>query len=235
MRRLIVFLIVVAILLVVADRVACGVAERAIGTKIQSSNHLAQRPNVKVSGFPFFTQALSGRYQRIDASTDDLVADGGLTIDRLDVRLNGVHVALADALHRQVSSAPVDSATADATVGYASINAVAKANLPNDDLKVVFAQGQGDRLSVTGTYHGSLLDAKISAQAQVQIRKGELVVKLASETLDSLPAQVRSQVASLLSGSYKLPALPFGFEAKSVAVGPTGVTVRATATSVNLG
>ena len=53
--------------------------------------------------------------------------------------------------------------------------------------------------------------------------------------LEVLPVQLRSQVASLLTGSYKLPPLPFGFKAKSVVVGPSGITVRATTNATVLG
>ena len=41
-------------------------------------------------------------------------------------------------------------------------------------------------------------------------------------------------MTSLVGAGYQLPALPFGFEAKTVTVGPTGVTVRAAASSVVL-
>jgi LmeA-like phospholipid-binding len=235
MRRLFVFLIVICLLLVVADRVAVRVAQRAIGDQIQSSQNLSARPAVTVEGFPFLTQAIRGRYKRIDTSLQDLTVDGGLTIDRLDVQLDGVQIKAADAIAGQVSQAPVDSASALATVGFPSINAVAKANLPDDKLKVTLAQGQGDRLAVTGTYHSSLIDAKISGQALVLIRSGKLEVKVDPASLDDLPSQLRGQVTSLLSGSYTLPALPFGFKAKTVTVGPAGVTLRATTNATVLG
>jgi hypothetical protein len=235
MRRLLIFLIVLALLLVVADRVAVRVAQRAIGDQIQSSQNLSARPDVKVAGFPFLTQAIGGRYERIDTSLRDLTVDGGLTVDRLDIQLNGVHIKASDAIRGQVSSAPVDSASATATVGYASLNAAAKANLADDKLNVQLGQGQGGRLSITGTYRSSLISAKINGQAQVQIRDDSVHVSLSSDSLSDLPVQLRSQVASLLTGSYKLPPLPFGFKAKSVAVGPTGITVRATTRATVLG
>jgi hypothetical protein len=235
MRKLMALVIVLVVLLVIADRVACWTAERAIADQIQTSNNLAERPEVKVSGFPFLTQALRGRYRHIDASAENLSADGRLTIDRLQVQLKGVHVKLADALRRQVSSAPVDQATADATVGYPSINAVVKDRLSTDRLSLQFGPGQDGRLSVTGGFHSSLADVKIDGEAEVSIKDGRLSVKLAPQTLADLPTLVRGTVNHLLAGSYRLPPLPFGFTAKSVTVGPNGVTIRAEATSVELG
>ena len=235
MRRLLIFLIVLALLLVVADRVAVRVAQRAIGDQIQSSQNLSERPAVKVAGFPFLTQAIRGRYERIDTSLHDLTVDGGLTVDRLDIQLNGVHIRARDAIQGQVSQAPVDSASATATVAYSSLNAAAKANLADDRLNVVLGPGKGGLLSITGTYRSSLVSAKINGQAQVQIRDDSVHVSLSSDALSGLPVQLRSQVASLLTGSYKLPPLPFGFKAKSVVVGPSGITVRATKNATVLG
>jgi LmeA-like phospholipid-binding len=235
MRRFFIFLIILALILVAADRIAVRVAQRAIGQQIERSQNLSERPDVKVAGFPFLTQAIGGRYKQINADLVDLTVDGGLTIDKLDVQLNGVRIKASDAIAGRVSQAPVDSASALATVDYAALNAAVKANLPDDRLKVQLAEGKGDQLSITGTYRSTLISVKIEGQAAVQIQDGKVLVKLDPDSLGGLPTQVRSQVTSLLTGSYKLPPLPFGFKAKSVAVGPNGVTVRATTKAAVLG
>jgi LmeA-like phospholipid-binding len=236
MRRLVGFLIVLILVLVVADRVACHVAEGKIADKIQNTEHLTSRPDVAVHGFPFLTQALHGRYRRVDASVQDLTVQQGLTIESVNVELRGLRVKTADVLNGTVTRVPVDSATTVATVSYPALNQAAKANLPDKGLTVQFGPGPGsDLLAVTGTYAGPQLKAQINAQARVSIRDGDLVVGLLPSTLASLPSPIRAQLTSLLGGGYKLPRLPFGFEAKSVTVGHTAITVRAKATSVTLG
>jgi hypothetical protein len=235
MRRLVGFVIVLVILLVAVDRVAWLVAQRGVADSIQSSADLATRPDVKVRGFPFLTQVIKGRYDHVDGTLDDLSVQDGLTVDQLKVQLNGVHVTLGELIHRTISSAPVDSASATATVSYDSIDQVAKANLPGRGLDVEFTQGRAGLLSVTGTYSSSLIKTQINGDAQVLIQNGELVVRVVPESLDRLPVAVRSEVTPLLGGSYRLPSLPFGFKAKSVSVEPNGIAVLATATSVHLG
>jgi hypothetical protein len=213
------------------DRVACVVAQRGVAQQIQNSADLSRRPDVKVTGFPFLTQALAGRYTKINGTVDDISVQDGVTIDKLAVRLSGVHVKLSDLAAHSVSSAPVDSAAATATVGYASMNRVAKANLSAPGLDVLFGPGQNGLISVTGAFDG----VQIKGAARVLIQKGDLLVKLVPSSLDQLPQAIRSQVAPLLGGSYHLPSLPFGFKAETVTVGSDGVTVHASAQSVNLG
>jgi hypothetical protein len=238
MRRFIVFVIVLGVLLFVTDRVVCGVAQRQIAAKIQSTEGLAERPSVKVHGFPFLTQALGGRYQRIDADAADLSVQDGVSVDTLHVELRGVQVKLGDVMGGQVPATPVDSAVATATMGYPSLDEVAKANLPDQALTVKFgpgeAQGQSNLLAVTGDYRGSGLKLQFQAQARVAVRNGKLVVSLLPSTLESLPRPVRTQLVALVGDGYQIPPLPFGFKAKSLTVGPTAITFQATATSVRL-
>jgi len=235
MRRFIVLLTVIVLLLIVADRAAWWTAQRGLATAIQNSQNLTERPTVHVAGFPFLTQALGGRYQQVDADISDLSVQNGLTVNKLHVRLRGVRVKAGDLIKGQVSKAPVDEASAVATVSYASLDAVAKTNIPDDRLKVKFGPGQGQLLSITGSYASALIKVQVKAQAQVSVKDGDLAVGLMPASLASLPASIRAQVTSLFDGgAYRLPKLPLGFEAKTVTVGPDGVTVSAAATSVEL-
>jgi hypothetical protein len=234
-RRLLIFLVIVAVLLFGADRLAHSVAQSQIAGKIQDTENLSRRPDVTVHGFPFLTQALSGHYQQIDGDVSDLTVDDGLTVDQLHVELRGVRVSAGDLLSGAVVEAPVDSAVATATVGFSSLSTVAKNKIASKALDVQFAQGTDDRLAVTGNFTSPQLQAKIKAEAKVSIRDGELRVALDQSTLADLPSVVRNELTSLLNTGYKLPRLPFGFKAKTVTVGPAGITVRATASSVGLG
>ena len=235
MRRLLIFLVIVVVLLFGADLLARSVAQREIATKIQNTEDLSRRPKVTVHGFPFLTQALGGNYKQIDGDVSDLTVEDGLTVDQLHVELRGVQVKPGDLLSGAVVQAPVDSAVASATVGYPSLAAVAKAKIASKALDVQFGQGTDNRLAVTGNFTSPQLQAKINAQAKVSIRDGDLVVALDKSTLTDLPSLVRGQLTSLLNTGYKLPRLPFGFTAKTVTVGPSGITVRATASEVGLG
>jgi hypothetical protein len=235
MRRLFIFLFIVLLLLFGADRVSRSIAQREIASKIQNTEDLTVKPKVTVHGFPFLTQALGGNYHQIDGDVSGLTVENGLTIDQLHVELRGVQVKPGDLLSGRVVEAPVDSAVATATVSYPSLVSVAQANLDSKALKVQFAQGSNNRLAVTGNFTSAQLKAEVKAEAKVSVKNGDLVVALDKSTLADLPSVVRNQLTALLSGGYKLPRLPFGFAAKTVTVGPNGITVRATASSVGLG
>ena len=235
MRRLVIFLIVLVGLLVAADRIACIVAQREIGKQIQSSAEVSRRPGVTVHGFPFLTQALRGRYSRIDADLSDLTVEGGLTVDSVHVELRGLRVKLAEVTGGSVSDVPVDSARSVATVSYAALAEAARANVPDKNLTVKFSPAPNNLLAIDGDYAGPALKAKVSVQAEVSVKNGRLVVGLQQSTLAQLPTAIRAQLNSLVGDGYQLPRLPLGFEAKAVTVGPSGITVTASATSVNLG
>jgi hypothetical protein len=234
MRRFVVLLVVLAVILFAADRIGCRVAEGRIADQIKSDQQLNSRPAVTIHGFPFLTQALRGRYQLLDVAISDLSVQDGLTVDHVDVELRGLHLKLSDALSGAVTGVPVDSAETVATVSYASLDAAAKANLPDKGLSVKFSEGHDHLVAVNGSYSGSGLSVQVKAEAKVSVRDGELVVGLEPASLAALPTALRGQLTSLLGSGYQLPALPFGLDAKSVTVGSAGVTVRATATSVNL-
>ena len=52
MRKLLIVVIVLAGLLVVADRVAVVVADRQIASRVQSAYNLSSKPSVSVHGIP---------------------------------------------------------------------------------------------------------------------------------------------------------------------------------------
>jgi hypothetical protein len=234
MRRFLTVIVVLVLLLVIVDRAAVWFAQRTIADEIQRSEDLAARPDVSVSGFPFLTQVLGGKYKEVDVKLVNPAVDGGLTIDTLDIQLKGVRIALGDAMKQQIDSVPVDAATATAFVSFTALNEAAKANLPDTKSTVQFGPADGGMLGVTGNYRSSGLSAKLDLTARVLAKDGDLVVELPASTLDGLPSVVRPQVKSLVTQASRLPSLPFGFQARKATVGPTGITVEATSASLNL-
>jgi hypothetical protein len=235
MRRLLGFVVVLALLLIAVDRLAWWGAERGLAVAIQDSQHLTERPDVYVEGFPFLTQAVRGRYDQVDGTIHDLTVDRGVTISELAVQLRGVHVGLGELLRQEVTSAPVDAASAQALVGYGALDAAVAANLSSDALHVRFGPGKNGLLAVTGTFDNGTISARLNGQARLTAEDGDLVVGLQPDSLGGVPAVIRSQIVQLLAISYRLPDLPLGFQARSVSVGPDGVLVKAAATSVELG
>jgi hypothetical protein len=234
-RALLTLIVVVALLLVAADRVAWYVAERGVATAIQQSEDLPQRPDVSINGIPFLTQAWQGNYRDVEVQFRDVPAPDGVTVDSLDARLRGVHVPLSDVVNRTVESTPVDQAGATGRVSFAALNAATARQIPSNQLTVEYGPGSApDHLSVTGTYRSVAGAIRLAGEARLVAQNGSLIVTLVPASLN-VPAVVRVAVARLLGVTYKMPELPFGFQVRSVAVGQDGVTVSATAENVVLG
>lgn len=66
MRRLVIALLVLAGLLVAADFGSAALAESAVSRQMRGQLGLVDDPAVRINGFPFLTQALSGQYSSVD-------------------------------------------------------------------------------------------------------------------------------------------------------------------------
>ncbi len=66
MRRLIIILLVLAGLAVAADFGTAALAESAVSRQMRGELGLVDDPSVRINGFPFLTQAISGTYPSID-------------------------------------------------------------------------------------------------------------------------------------------------------------------------
>jgi hypothetical protein len=72
MRRLVVALLVLVGLLVAADFGTAALAESAVSRQMRQQIGLADDPSVQINGFPFLTQAVSGRYSSVDVDATRL-------------------------------------------------------------------------------------------------------------------------------------------------------------------
>ena len=117
MRRLLIVLVVLAALLVVADRVGVVVAENRLAGQIQQQLELDSKPDVSIRGIPFLTQAISGTYKDIRVKLPDVDA-GDVQDVTVDARLQGAHVSLSDALGGSVDQIPVDRISGTLLIPY---------------------------------------------------------------------------------------------------------------------
>ena len=94
MKALLVVALLLLGLLVVGDRVAVGFAEDKVATEIAAKGGLQGTPEVDITGFPFLTQAIGGRYDdvRISLTAAELGQPEGT---RADIALHGVRVPLS--------------------------------------------------------------------------------------------------------------------------------------------
>ena len=70
MRRLVIALLVLVGLLVAADFGAAALAESAVSRQMREQLGLVDDPSVRINGFPFLTQAITGEYSSVDVDAD---------------------------------------------------------------------------------------------------------------------------------------------------------------------
>src|SRR6266516_959807 len=108
MRRVLVAAGILVVLLVILDRVAVVVAERAVAKQIRAELALKQTPSVSIHGFPFLQQAVTVRYDdlaqasgipglRIARSGDDLRVSGQVQLPGGQVEASALgHISVED-------------------------------------------------------------------------------------------------------------------------------------------
>jgi hypothetical protein len=217
-KRLFVFLLIIAGLAVGADRAAAWEAEQVLSNKLASTYNLDQKPTVQVRGVPFLTQWGSGQYEEIDAQLPVTTAD--------QVRITNVSAQLHD-----ISTAAYVTSSADisgATVGTASVQGmVPYSSLP---LPQGFqASAAGDRLHLTGTVRAGSLSIPVTATVRVGVQNGQLA--LTAESVDVSNPIAQSTVAPIvrqqLAATSLLRSLPFGAQLQAVTVTQSGLQIAA--------
>ncbi len=149
MRKFLIAVPLLIIVLIVIDRAGVLIAEREIGTRVQSAYGLPARPGVSVHGFPFLTQVATGHYQEIDVSIKAASADG-VQVRDIQARFTGVHASLSLLLGQNSGQVTASHATATAVIPYSQV----QRRLPGG----IRLDADGSSLRVTGrTALGSIV------------------------------------------------------------------------------
>lgn len=123
----IIVVLLLAGVLVAADRIAVGVAEDRVATRLVDQRPFLGKPSVRIHGFPFLTQAVGGRYRDIEVTgLGEPVA--GMVDAHVDAELHGAHIPLSAARER-VDTVPVDRV--DVTITVPLLQLARVAGVPN--------------------------------------------------------------------------------------------------------
>lgn len=232
-----VLLLVLAGLLVVADRVAAGVAERAIADQVRQEvakqDAQSAPPEVEVGGFPFLTQVLDGRYERISIvlrNVQGSVRGDAVSVPRLDVDARDVRASL-DTIRSGQGEVVAETVNGTGTISYDSLAKL----LDRPGLRLAEQDGRlavtapvdilGQRLTVTGT-----ADITVGKEGRVSLRFNDLD----AEGLPNVPLArtLLSNYAKGISVDVPLPDLPFQLTVREVRPLPEGLAVTADARDV---
>ncbi|MDQ2836051.1 MAG: DUF2993 domain-containing protein [Actinomycetota bacterium] len=231
-RGPLIFVVIVLVLLVAADRIALVAAEHQIAAKVQSKQDLTTKPSVSIEGFPFLTQVAAGHFHAATLGASNLKVGGNgrtVTLARLDARVTGIRTS------RDFSSATADQVSGTATLSYPELSRVVGVSLTYDGAT---ADGNGRVKAIRSV---SVLGKTVSgaASAEVTVVDGDLLefsaiqVGLPQAGIP-IPQSITDQLSSAFKNRLSLAGLPFGLRIQRLIAGPTGVRVSALARDVTL-
>lgn len=241
-RRLLILALIlvflVAGLLVVADRIAAGFAERTIAEQVRSEvakrDLQSSQPQVSVGGFPFLTQVVSGRYESISILMRDVegsVQGNSVRLPELDVDARDVTASI-ETLRSGQGDVRARTVEGTATISYASVAALVQGP------KVTLTHENGN-LAVSAPLEFLGQQFTVEGTAQLTISEGQVQVRFENLTAQGLPEVPAAQAlvnayARQISISVPLPDLPFQLIVQEVRPLPEGLAVTATAQDVPL-
>jgi hypothetical protein len=214
---LIVLVLILAGLLVAADRIAVAYAQNTIASEIQTQANLSAKPSVTIEGFPFLTQVLSRDVKQIDISASN-VKENTLTISSITATATGVHISSS------FKGATIDQIHGTALITYANLQGALPSPLNGATITPDPSAGpNGVTISLGGV---------ASASGQVT---------LTSPTQITLKIDKLGGLASLIGGGFtqttypfNIPALPVGLKITSLNVTSQGVSLSAAARNTTL-
>jgi methyl coenzyme M reductase subunit D len=204
-------------------------AGNATADQIQVREGLPEDPTVSFRGFPFLTQAVRGRFDKVDVTVHDLER-GGVRIERIDATLEGVEVDFRDALRGRVQAVPVNRGEATVRLSYGDLTAYL-ANKPGD-IRIVLSDGVVVVRSTFGLPTGG--EVQVEGRPAVQVSKTAVRfavsnVRVVGST-QSLSATLAARAALRSSFTVPFDELPFGIEATSAELTTRALVVTASAT-----
>ncbi|MEU5867172.1 MULTISPECIES: DUF2993 domain-containing protein [unclassified Nonomuraea] len=217
MRKLIMFLLVLAVLLVVVDRVAVAGVERDLANRIAAASDLGDTPKVSIEGIPFLTQAVSGHYPEVRFDLGTLTY-GGVPVQNLRGAAYDVTAPLSDVLQNR----------ADVRAGRVTVSGtLTRATIDKYAPRGIKISGNGRRLVASGEVTVGAQKMRFNAEMRVDVADGG--IRLQAEKIQGLPDQLAHFV------TYTIPfkgGLPFDVKVTGVKSVADGLEFSAEASDV---
>lgn len=207
--------LVLAVVGIAADRVAVGVAERAVSERVQAELPGATDVTTSIEGFPALTQVVCGSLDHVTVTARKVGTEKG-TLDSVVVDLYDVSTSSPRTARTVRATAEVPLAVLQAQLGDSWLIAV-----EGDALRADFAGALPISATVTPAVQGGAitLDLRTLSLAGVEV-SGDQVPDFVEEALNRMVGSVG--------------ALPFGLAPTGTTVTPDGVMVTASGTDVSL-
>ncbi|HEY2299976.1 MAG TPA: DUF2993 domain-containing protein [Jatrophihabitans sp.] len=220
-------LALLAVTVVALDRYLAREAERRASEYLTVP--LGQTAWVRVHGTPFLTQAIRGRYDRVEVSASGMQF-GVLGDTTMQAHLVNVYLPLRDVLAKRTNELSVERLHGDLVIAYRELARVSR--IPG--LRFSYSD---DRLIATAgvPVPGISQLARLSGEAVASIGDGGVVwlrVRNVSLAGITVPGLVLSQFVPSLAFPVPLPALPYGLRIEALTPTPDGLQVSGSAAAV---
>ncbi|GAA0413469.1 hypothetical protein GCM10010357_38300 [Streptomyces luteireticuli] len=146
--------------LVLADRCAAMYAEKKAQQELQKQLHLAAAPQVDIHGFPFLTQVLDKRLERVDVTVPHVAAD---RVSLAKVRASASDIRLTGDLPRDIRGAVIGDLDGEAELSFDDMNRELAAS------EVKFSRLDDSSVSADGKLTVAGQELRVRARAQVRM------------------------------------------------------------------
>lgn len=204
-RRLLISAVIVFALVLGANAVITGFAERQVGKALKTAFDLSSEPKVDLHGFPILLDVARGRLSGVTIEAEDLKIQD-LRIAKLTVELDGVEL-VGGILSGSATRVRVKEGRALARVDQKAVNQLLRAR--GEDAVVRLREG-----SVRARSTETILGARreVVATGSISMRDGALRFDPERVTIDGEvpPEPFRSEAERRARLSVELPKLPLG-------------------------
>jgi hypothetical protein len=222
-RKLLITLIVLVALLVGADFGGRAIAESRAGEALARELQTSTAPNVDITGFPFLTQAIRGRYDHIVVALTTAQL-GELSVGG-QVDLYTVRFPLSDAISGNAANMTADRADLSAKVPIDQfVQELNRAGL------TVTTAGGGVRLTQTITVAGQKIS--VAADLNVDVQDNTVHLTTGKPVVEgfgaSIPAEILGPATKALALDIPLTGLPVTIQSGGISVQGTDLVMNAT-------
>jgi hypothetical protein len=240
---LFVLLLVVVGLLVAVDRVGAAAAENLIAdqaAKEMTARHIstAQRPDVSVGGFPFLTQVLAGRYDKVTIRLKEPATDR-VKLESLTMTAAPVHAPLRTITSHQ-GQVTADVVTGTATLTWAEVTKLLEvAGAPGIDPSSVELNVVDNQIRLRIPFAARGFEGAITATGSLAVTGGKVRVNLTNVAAEgaNVPPLVTQLIKSATKNvtlSLNIPNMPYDMKVNKVETTATGIVATASADHVRL-
>lgn len=215
-RGLIIFVVTLAalaVLFVIADRVAVRYADNQFASQVKSQGGLSNKPTVNIEGFPFLTQLAARNFNEVQLSAATEKA-GPVVIENLHATMRNMQ------LINGFSSARVGSLNGSGLITFGSV--AKAADVPG--LKISALNNTEAKVTIDLGF--------ISGSGVAKVTKvGANKINIAVINAGGIPL---SALGGLNNMTITIPGLPMGINVQSITMTQQGILVHITGQNVTL-